>query len=237
MKPPKSWETFDCFGKHAWLPQGQETHEEMFCFRRNIKCCNGSRRKWSGGAAASFALNYFGSHSGDLQAPPSWKWFIMKPLRCLSLSAGHRIIRLGQRSASAAPRVWVCWVMVLCHTRALFSISFYCFFRNLYFLCFCHTSWRRWRKAWNQASSATLGNFIKTECLFCSWILCLAAAAHLCWESCSEKQEFCLPELTTPNSNNFPCWGHSGCGRPELKRINGRERLSVTLNLLVFVCS
>lgn len=120
----------------------------------------------------------------------------------------------------------VCWVMFLRHALALFSISF-----------FCHTSWRRCRKAWNQASSATLGNFIKTECLFCPWILCLAAAAHLCWESCSEKHEFCLPELTTPNSNNFPCWGHSGCGRPELDRINGRERSSVTLNLSVFVCS
>lgn len=104
--------------------------------------------------------------------------------------------------------------------------------RNLYFLCFCHTSWRRCRKAWNQASSATLGNFIKTECLFCPWILCLAAATHLCWESCSEKPEFCLPELTTPNSNNFPCWGHS-----QSWSTSTDKNSSVMLNLLVFVCS
>lgn len=78
--------------------------------------------------------------------------------------------------------------------------------------------------------------FIKTECLFCPWILCLAAAAHLCWESCSEKHKFCLPELTTPILITFHA-EVTAAAVGQSWTASTDEHSSVTLNLLVFACS
>lgn len=141
------------------------------------------------------------------------------------------VCRLVQRSASAAPRVWVCWVIFLRHALALFSISIFCLQKSLFYV--------------TQVGDAV--GKLETRRLLPLWEILLRLNVYSVLGSCvwllppiyvgspALKNRINLPELTTPNSNNFPCWGHSSCGRPELDRINGREHSSVTLNLSVFV--
>lgn len=94
-----------------------------------------------------------------------------------------------QHSASAAPCVWVCRVTFFGHALALFSISFFCLQKSLFSVFLSHKL-ETLSESLKPGVFCHSGNLIKTECLFCLWILSLAAATHLCWEP--EKHEFQL---------------------------------------------
>lgn len=181
MKPQKSWETF---GKHARLPQGQETHGEM-----------SSMLSSASEEISNVVTEAEETDPVELRRLSLWIILDRTPVTFRRLPHGSDLLWNRSDVFHCLP---VGAAFSFCCSSCLSVLSdippprtgtiFHQHFLPPEIFILCHTSWRRCRKAWNQASSATLGNFIKTECLFCPWILCLAAASHLCWESCSEKQ-------------------------------------------------